>query len=237
MGTLYIVGTPIGNLEDITLRALRILREVDAIACEDTRHTGKLLAHFEIKKLLIRCDAKIENEKNACPERSRRVQIVEMLKAGKDIAFVSDAGTPGISDPGARLTKEVLVHNINIVPISGVSAITTLYSVAGFGESGFLFLGFLPKKKGRETMFRRINELVAGSKVKLPIIIYESPYRVIKTLEDFKKINKWDVVVGREMTKKFEEIIRGKCEDAIEYFKNNPSKVKGEFSICLVNQE
>ena len=258
MGTLYIVGTPIGNLEDITLRALRILREVDAIACEDTRHTGKMLAHFEIKKPLIRCDAQIENEKIACPvfdsevaqtrgERSRRVQIVEMLKTGKDIAFVSDAGTPGISDPGARLTKEAVTNNIKVVPIPGVSAITSLYSVTGFGESNFLFLGFLPKKKGRETMFRRIKEQGLSSKKKIPIIIYESPYRVIRTLEDFQKIGEWDVVVGRELTKKFEEIVRGNIKEVIEHFsKSNdnggsPSikirALRGEFSICLISQE
>lgn len=229
MGTLYIVGTPIGNLEDITLRALRILREVDAIACEDTRHTGSMLAHFEIKKPLIRCDEHVQNIK--------AIEIVEMLKADKDIAFVSDAGTPGISDPGARLTKEAVANNINVVPIPGVSAISALYSVTGFGESNFLFLGFLPKKKGRETMFRGIKELVASSKARLPIIIYESPYRVVRTLEDFAEIGEWDVVVGRELTKKFEEIVRGNISEVMDYFKNNPKKLKGEFSICLINQE
>lgn len=229
MRTLYIVGTPIGNLEDITMRALRILREVDAIACEDTRHTGSMLAHFEIKKPLIRCDEHINYGQMA--------KIVQLLEEGQNIAFVSDAGTPGISDPGARLTKEAITNNINVVPIPGVSAISALYSITGFGESNFLFLGFLPKKKGRQTLFGRIKEIVASSKVELPIIIYESPYRVIRTLNDFSEIGDWQVVVGRELTKKFEEIVRGNIKEVLEYFVDNPKKLRGEFSICLINQE
>lgn len=229
MGTLYIVGTPIGNMDDITLRALETLKSVDAIACEDTRHTGKLLECFNITKPLIRCDERVNYE--------QITKIVKLLKEGKSIGFVSDAGTPGVSDPGARLVNEAIKHNIKIVPIPGVSALTSLLSIAGLQDSKLLFLGFLPKKKGRETMFRSIKYQVESIKYRISIVVYESPYRVIRTIEDFAKIGDWNIVIGREMTKMFEEVIRGNCCDVINYFKKNPKKLKGEFSICLTNQE
>lgn len=228
MGNLYVVATPIGNLEDITLRALRILREVDAIACEDTRHTGKLLAHFEIKKPLIRCDEHARD--------SQISKIIKYLEEGKNVAFVSDAGTPGISDPGAKIIAEAVKNDINIIPIPGVSALTTLLSVTGLKNNKILFLGFLPKKKGRKTFFSKIKKILEI----LPqtsIVIYESPYRIMKTLKEFEKENNFDIIVGRELTKKFEEILRGDIKSVIKYFSKNSKKIKGEFSICLTKQE
>jgi 16S rRNA (cytidine1402-2'-O)-methyltransferase len=213
-GILYIVATPIGNLRDITLRALEILKEVDFVACEDTRVTMKLLNHYDIKKPLI--------SYHQHSKITRVEKIVEHLKAGKNIALVTDAGTPGISDPGNHLVEEVLKNNFSVVPIPGASALGAIISVAGINLQKFVFLGFPPHKKGRETFFKT----VADSKI--PVIFYESCHRILKALESLGTEN---VIVGRELTKMFEEIKRGSAEEILKYFAENPGKVKGEFVI------
>ena len=220
-GKLYIVATPIGNLEDITLRALRVLKEVDLILCEDTRVTKKLLDRYEIQKPLL--------SYHHHSKLSRVEKIVEHLENGKNLALVSDAGTPGISDPGNILIEHI-THNmeqkVNIVPIPGVSAITCLASVAGINMSKFVFLGFPPHKKGRETFFR------GAAEAKYPVIYFESPHRVLKNLELLEKFKPdAKLLIGRELTKMFEEVRRGSISEILEYYRNNSDKVKGEFVI------
>lgn len=232
-GTLYIIATPIGNLEDITLRALRILKEVDLILCEDTRVTKKLLDRYEIQKPLL--------SYHHHSKISRLEKIVEHLENGKNLALVSDAGTPGVSDPGneliakllngepdpkVRLSERFLKSDFRIIPIPGPSAITTLASVAGINMSKFTFLGFPPHKKGRETFFRGVAE------AKYPVVYFESPHRVLKNIELLSKFKPdAKLIVGRELTKMFEEIKRGSVDEILEYYKNNGDKVKGEFVI------
>lgn len=215
MGTLYIVATPIGNLEDITLRALRILKEVDLITCEDTRHTGILLSHFQIKKPLISYHQHSKIQKIET--------LVTELKSGKDIALVTDAGTPGISDPAGTLIAEALKCKINIVPVPGPSALVALLSVVGQNTDRFLFLGFLPKKKGRQTLFKEISES------KIPIIFFESPHRIQKTLQELEQlIGSRQVVVGRELTKQFEEVYRGEIKEILPKI-----RAQGEFVVFI----
>lgn len=230
-GTLYIIATPIGNLEDITLRALRILKEVDAVACEDTRVTSKLLTHYSISKPLL-----------SLHQHSGKVQfekIISQLNDGKNVAYASDAGTPGVSDPGNQLVEKALEENIAVVPIPGVSALTALISVAGIDMQTFSFLGFPPHKKGRETFFKKVVE------TETPVVYYDSPHRVIKNLELLKKLTEEikevsdlsagtfgkQVIIGRELTKMFEQIVRGSIDDAEKYFEENPGKMKGEFVV------
>ena len=198
MGTLYMVGTPIGNLDDITLRALNTLKEVDVIACEDTRHTSNLLSHFDIKKRLIACHSYNEEESAK--------GIIALLDQGMNIAYCSDAGTPGVSDPGARLVERVRSESDHkIVPIPGASASVTLISAAGRIGKAFLFEGFLSPKKGRRQ--KRLKELVSRGDA---FIIYESPFRILKTLEELKDLGGVEkITVGRELTKAHEEIISG----------------------------
>jgi 16S rRNA (cytidine1402-2'-O)-methyltransferase len=217
-GSLYIVATPIGNLSDITLRALEILKKVDLIACEDTRVTIKLLNHYSIKKPLIAYHQHSKLDKIDA--------IINKLKEGKNIGLVTDAGTPGLSDPGNILVAEAVRENITVVPIPGTSALTALISVAGIDMQHFIFLGFPPHKKGRETFFREVSEL------KYPAVYFDSPYRLIKNLELLEKLNKnKHVIVGRELTKMFEEIIRGETSQVIEYFTQNKPKIKGELVV------
>lgn len=222
MATLYITATPIGNLEDITLRALRVLKEVDLILCEDTRVTRKLLDHFEVKTSTESLNARTEERKIE--------RVIELLREGKNIALVSDAGTPTISDPGARLVDQVREHlpEIRIEPIPGPSALTTALSVAGLPASDFLFLGFLPHKKGRETLFR---EIVDSQRT---IVIYESPHRVLKTLERLSLLVEPPrrVVILRELTKMFEEIVSGDPVNVFDEFKGRDA-IKGEFVIVI----
>lgn len=219
-GTLYIAATPIGNLEDITLRALRVLKEVDVIACEDTRVTKKLLFRYEIEKPLV-----------SYHQHSGRVvydAILQKLLDGKNIAVVTDAGTPGISDPGNELVAEALKKGISVVPIPGVSAIATLASVSGIDMQRFLFLGFPPHKKGRKTFFER----VAASDV--PVAYYDSVHRVVKNLALLQEKEPMArVVIGRELTKKFEEIFYGTLSEALLYFMGHPEKVRGEFVVIV----
>ena len=220
-GKLYIVATPIGNLEDITLRALRVLKEVDLILCEDTRVTKKLLDRYEIQKPLL--------SYHHHSKLSRVEKIVEHLENGKNLALVSDAGTPGVSDPGNELVAFLRsdLKNIQIVPIPGASAITVVASVAGINMSKFSFLGFPPHKKGRETFFRE----AAGAKY--PIIYFESPHRFLKNLDLLEKF-KPDarLIVGRELTKMFEEILRGEIGEIQKNWEKKAEKEKrGEFVI------
>ena len=219
MGILYIVATPIGNLGDITLRALEILKESDIILCEDTRKTSILLDHYKIKKSLV--------SYHQHSQVTKVDYIIERLKEGKKLALVSDAGTPSISDPGGKLVEEVgKIKEINIIPIPGPSAITCALSASGLISDKFIFLGFLPTKKGRETVFREIKE------EKKTIVFYESVYRIIKTLKSLDIDNR-KVVVCRELTKKFEEIVRGTSKEVLNYFEDNKDKIKGEFVVII----
>ncbi|MBP6889293.1 MAG: 16S rRNA (cytidine(1402)-2'-O)-methyltransferase [Candidatus Moranbacteria bacterium] len=219
-GTLFIVATPIGNLGDMTLRALETLKLVDAILCEDTRVTSRLLAHYEIKRPLVSCHEHTDD--------SKLKQLIGRLEQGESLAFVSDAGTPGLSDPGNKLVSLALEADIAVVPIPGVSALATLVSVAGIDMREFVFLGFPPHKKGRETFFKKV------AATEMPVMYYESPHRVLKNLELLASFASGKrVIIGRELTKLFEEIVRGTIEEALVYFSEHPGKVKGEFAVIV----
>ncbi len=226
MAKLYIVATPIGNLQDITLRALNVLKKVDLILCEDTRQSKKLLDHYQIKKPLL--------SYHQHSKIKRINQIIEFLKKGKNLALISDAGTPGISDPGNELIKKVLERvseNVEIVPIPGPSALITCASISGFPMDRFLFLGFPPKKKKRKKFFQNLINC------QYPVIFYESPYRIKKTLKEIFFLLKGKpkkVVVCKELTKKFEKIFRGDIEKVIKEIEKE--KLKGEFVIILNNK-
>jgi 16S rRNA (cytidine1402-2'-O)-methyltransferase len=221
-GTLYVVATPIGNLEDMTLRAIRILKGVDYVLCEDTRVTGKLLSHYSIEAKLKRYDA----------HSSLRLQeeVVADLQSGKHIALCSDAGTPGISDPGVHIIDKLreLDPSIEIVAVPGASAVTAAFSIAGIAGNQFMFLGFVPQKKGRLTFFRSLNEAV------LPVIFFESTHRIMKTLESLaEEVAVKKVAVAREITKMHEELVRGTPIEILEYFKENKEHQRGEFVILV----
>lgn len=222
-GILYVVATPIGNLEDITLRALRVLKEVDYVLCEDTRVTGKLLAHYEIKTTLRRYDAHTSDGAHEA--------IIADLEAGKKLALVSDAGTPGVSDPGVFLIAKLreLAPDVRIEPIPGASAVTALFSVAGLPGNQFSFLGFVPQKKGRQTFFADL-ELYDH-----PVVFFESTHRIMKTLESLSITlgDESKVVVGRELTKLFEQVVSGTATEVLAYFNTNPDKVRGEFVVIV----
>ena len=221
MSTLYIVATPIGNLEDVSQRTLRILSEVDLILCEDTRMTKKLLDYYKIKTLTLSYHQHSELKKVE--------QIMQFLNEGKNLALVSDAGTPGISDPGNKLIAELIeggLTSIKIVPVPGASALTTAASVAGFSMDKFIFLGFPPVKKKRKKFFKG----VANSEYS--VIFYESPHRIIKSLTELETIDKdLFMVVGRELTKKFETIYRGTVEKVLEKLKKE--EIRGEFVVIV----
>lgn len=218
-GTLYIVPTPIGNLEDITLRAIRTLTEVDLIAAEDTRHTKKLLNHLGIQTPLISYYREREIQRGS--------EIVDLLKTGQNIALVSDAGTPAISDPGSVLVEMAHRNEINIVPLPGPSALTTALSAAGFGYTNFLFLGFLPSKK-----HQRRKSLTALANSEYPVVLYESPHRISALLNDaFDILGNREAFWARELTKKFEELQRADLPTLLE--KATSGKNKGEFVIII----
>ena len=216
-GKLYLVATPIGNLEDITLRALRILKEVDYIAAEDTRNTLKLLNHFEIKKPLI------SNHRHN--EEEREDGLIEKLKEGKNIAVVSDAGTPGISDPGEVIVKRAIEENIEVIPIPGACAAINALIASGLDTKEFVFLGFLPlNKKLRK---EKLEEIKNENKT---IIIYEAPHKIKDSLNDLKEvIGERKVVLARELTKIHEEFIRGNINEIIEKSEN----LKGEMILLI----
>ncbi len=217
-GILYIVATPIGNLGDMTVRALEVLKQVDLVLSEDTRVTKKLLSHYEIATPTLSC--------HEHTERGKLAQIIERLKAGESMALVTDAGTPGLSDPGNVLVSLALTSDIIVVPVPGVSALATMVSIAGIDMREFSFLGFPPHKKGRETFFKRVAES------DIPTVYYESPHRVIKNLELLKTFApEKKIILGRELTKMFEEVVRGNVETVATYLASDPNKTKGEFVI------
>ncbi len=222
-GKLSVVATPIGNLEDITQRALRVLREADYVLCEDTRVTGKLLAHYEIKTILRRYDA---HTKVGTHEH-----ILEDLANGRHIALVSDAGTPGISDPGVLLVAKVRENlpEVTIETIPGASALTAAFAIAGLVGNQFTFLGFVPHKKGRETFFKSLE------KYEMPVIFYESVHRIMKTLQSLQdhQPETTYITVARELTKLHEEVVQGTPAEVLEYFTENPDKQRGEFVVIV----
>ena len=222
MGNLYIVATPIGNLDDITMRAIKTLREADVIACEDTRHTQMLLNHLEITgKRLIAC--------HAHNEAASSQGIVGLLSQGLDVAYCSDAGTPGVSDPGSRLVRAVREAGFTVVPIPGASASVTLISASGLSGKTFTFEGFLSPKSGRRKT--RLKELLAREEA---FIIYESPFRILKTLSEIKELDdSRRIVLGREMTKAFEQFLYGTASEIISQLK----VVKGEFAFVVLPPE
>lgn len=221
MSNLYIVGTPIGNMEDITYRAVKILQDVDIVLCEDTRVTSKIFQKYNIdtprKKL------------NAHMSPKEIDSIIDELRSGKDIAIVTDAGTPSVSDPGyyfIQKAKDSLGDDISITPIPGVSALTTLVSVADISMDEFIFYGFLPQKKGRSTMVKKIMYS------ENPAFLFESPYRIEKLLEEISSIDPDShVVLGRELTKMYEQILYFKASQWRDFLQND--KIKGEFSLIV----
>lgn len=224
MSVLYIIATPIGNLEDITLRAIRILGEVDAILCEDTRVTAKLLQKYEIQKTLISYHS---HSKLAKVEK-----VFEMLEEGKNLALVSDAGTPCISDPGVMLVQQVREHftleQVKIVTIPGASAVISALAGSGLPSSEFLFLGFLPHKKGRETLFK---EIAVSERT---VAFYESPHRILKSLESLQKFApEKKIVIARELTKIYEEFISGTATELLAHFEAHKDTVRGEFVVLV----
>jgi len=219
-GKVYIVSTPIGNLEDFTLRALRILKEVDLIACEDTRVTKKLLSHYQIQKPLTSY-----HEHN---EKEKAEELVALLESGKNIALVSDAGTPGVSDPGYRLVKLASEKGIEIIPVPGPSAAIAALSVSGLSTSSFAFFGFLPKSDKK--MKDLLEDIIEYSQT---LIFYESPNRVLKTLSNIlATLGDRQVSVSRELTKMFEETLRGTVSKVIGALEGRKS-IKGEFTIVV----
>jgi 16S rRNA (cytidine1402-2'-O)-methyltransferase len=218
--TLYLVATPIGNLEDITLRALRVLREADLIACEDTRQTGKLLAHFDIAKSTVSY-----HEHN---EAERTQDLLRRLEAGANVALVSDAGTPLISDPGYRLVTAAIAAGIPVVPIPGASAALSALAAAGLPTDAFRFCGFLPVKT---TQRRKILEQLRGESCTL--IFYEAPHRILDALDDITAVyGDRPVVVARELTKLYEEFLRGTAGQVHAQLAARPS-VKGEITLLI----
>jgi len=217
-GTLYIVATPIGNLEDISQRALRILTEVDFIAAEDTRTTRKLLDRYNITASLI--------SYHNYNERERSPQLIEKLKHGSSIAVVSDAGTPGISDPAYRVIHDAIEENIAVVAIPGPSAFLSALIVSGAPLNSFVFEGFLPHKKGRKTELDRL------AREERTIVLYESPHRLLRTLQDILgSMGDRQIVIARELTKKFEEVLRGRVSNLA--VKLSGRSLKGEFVIVV----
>ncbi len=234
LGKLYIVATPIGNMADMTFRAVEILKQVDCILCEDTRTTGNLLKHYEIgnknseglsKLLSFHSHSKLQKVH----------QIIELIRAGKNLALVSDAGTPCISDPGVMLIAELRKEfsettegEFVVHPIPGASALISALSIAGIPVHEFTFKGFVPHKKGRETFF---TEVAATEHT---VVFYESVHRILKTLESLRDHTpERRIALARELTKLFEEMRQGTAVELLEYFENNPDKVRGEFVVIV----
>lgn len=215
---LYIVSTPIGNLEDITLRALRILKEVDCIAAEDTRRVQKILNKYEIKNQVL------SYHSHSSPAKTEK--IVDLLKEGKTIALVSDAGTPGISDPAYNLIRRSIEEGIEVSPIPGPSALLAALVMSGHRMNKFLYLGFLPLKKGRQTLLKTLAD------EERTIVIFESPHRIQKTLGDLLEyLGDRNIAICREITKIHEEALRMPISEAIKHF--NEKKPKGEFVLVV----
>lgn len=224
MSKFYVVATPIGNLGDITIRAIETLKSVDMILCEDTRVTKKLLDKYEIKKPTMSYHAQ--------SKLAKVDKIIQLLEDGKDLALVSDAGTPGISDPGAMLVSKIKekfsTEDVQVIPIPGASAVIAALSASGLPTHEFTFLGFLPHKKGRETLFKEIAE------AKRTFAFYESPHRILKTMESLAKFcPSKKVCLARELTKIYEEFKTGNPAELIQYLEKNPIKQKGEFTVLV----
>lgn len=224
MANLYIVSTPIGNLEDITYRAVRILSSVELILCEDTRVTSKLCEHYHVETK--------RQSYHANSTLQKTDYILNILREGKDIALVSDAGTPIISDPGIQLVQKALSElgdDVRIIPIPGASALLSSIVASGINCSSFTFLGFIPHKKGRETMFKEVEASDIAT------VMYESPHRIMKTLESLSHVlgESRTIAIARELTKMYEEVYRGNSSGALEYFTMNPDKVRGEFVVIV----
>jgi len=219
-GVIYVIATPLGNLEDITLRALRLLREADVVACEDTRRTGKLLAHFGIRKPLLSC-----HEHN---EQERAAELVRRAQQGERVAVVSDAGMPGISDPGYRVVREAIEQGVDVAPVPGPVAAEAALAASGLPTDAFRFGGFLPSKK---TQRRKALEAVAGEAATL--VYYEAPHRILRTLEDVREVlGERPIAVARELTKMHEEFIRGPVSKVIEDLRRRHA-LKGEMTIVI----
>ena len=217
-GTLYLVATPIGNLDDITYRAVKVLSSVDLIAAEDTRKTKILLDHYAISKPMM--------SYFSYNERQRTPQLIERLQQGQSIALVSDAGTPGVSDPAYHIVRAALESGIPIIPIPGPSAFVSALIVSGLPTDRFVFEGFLPVKKGRRT---KLGILSTESRT---MIFYESPHRILKTLEEIRStFGERNVVVARELTKKFEEIVRGPISSVLASLTSKPTR--GEYVLVV----
>ena len=223
MGTLYIVATPIGNLKDITLRALEVLKGVDIIFAEDTRVTKKLLLHYEIYTSIKRYD---EYSNSGVYK-----EVQDRLEQGQLVALVTDAGTPGIADPGSKLVAFIQkeLPEAKIIPIPGPTALISTLSVSGINANQFTFLGYPPHKKGRQTFFKKLSEITIK-----PIMLYESPHRLEKTLQSFIDVfgNEKEIVVARELTKVHEEIWRGPVQNAKTHFQGE--RKRGEFAILIL---
>lgn len=219
-GKLYLVGTPIGNLEDMTFRAIRILKEVQIIAAEDTRQTRKLLTHFEINTRLVSYHE--HNKQASGPE------LIRLLQSGESIALVSDAGLPAICDPGSDLVKQAIEAHIDVIPIPGANAALSALIVSGISTERFTFLGFLPRE--RKPLLQELQALQQGKET---LIFYESPHRIVKTLEAMLEV--WSpsrqMCMMRELTKKFEEAVRGTLQECFDYLKGNPPQ--GEYCIVV----
>lgn len=221
-GKLYILATPIGNLEDISLRTLRLLKEADLVLCEDTRTSGILLKHYEIKQPL--------QSYHKFNEHQLTEKVIAQLQAGKTIALISDAGTPGISDPGFLLARAAVAAGLEVEAPPGATALIPALVKSGLPSDRFCFEGFLPQKKGRQTRFKQLTEETRT------MVFYESPYRVLKTLEELAQYcgAERQASVSREITKKFEETLNGTLADLIQHFKTHAPK--GEFVIVLAGR-
>ncbi len=218
-GVLYVVSTPIGNLEDITLRGLRVLKEAAVVAAEDTRRTLKLMSHYGIGTSLTSYHSHNKQRKGR--------QLVKLLQEGKDVALVSDAGTPGLSDPGYDIIREALDAGITVVPVPGPAALVAALTVSGLPAASFTFVGFLAVRKGRRR--RQIEELAAAGRT---VVLYEGPHRLLGTLEDMLEImGDRRAVVSRELTKKFEEVVRGTIQELVEHFRGTPPR--GEVTVVV----
>ena len=222
-GKLSIVATPIGNLEDITHRALRTLSECDYVLCEDTRVTGKLLHHYDVDATMKRYDAHASDQVHT--------DIIADLQAGKHVALVSDAGTPGVSDPGVLLVQQARAADILIEAIPGASSVTAALSIAGIAGNQFTFLGFVPQKKGRETFFKNLTQHAQ------PVVCLESTHRILKALTQLAEHQpEATVYLGRELTKMHEELLLGSAAELLQQLETTPVKQKGEFVMIVDNR-
>ncbi|MCC7522553.1 16S rRNA (cytidine(1402)-2'-O)-methyltransferase [Candidatus Uhrbacteria bacterium] len=218
-GSLYVVATPIGNLEDLTLRALRILKEVDAVVCEDTRVTSRLLSHYEFKKPLVAL-----HEHSSADAIDR---LVRDISNGKSVAYVSDAGTPGVNDPGGKLVQAAFEAGVHVVAIPGVSALTAAISVCGFAMDDFVYAGFVPHKKGRQTFWKEVSAR------EIPTILFESTHRIEKALDEMAAVldPSRKIFIGRELTKMHETLYRGTIDEVKKSIQATSSK--GEFVVII----